>query len=466
MHRWLHRSTLPALLLIVLTAATMLRYDRPLIRGDGIAYLAWVDTFVRDRDLDLTNQFERFQGVNTYQITWHTERQRFVNIFPFGAALVHAPFYALADALVGQGVDGADPAYFRQMQGVEQPYSLALMLGANVLALGTALLALRLARRLTGAWSAAALAWALFVGTPLLYYSTIAPLNSHNPAAFLLALVLYVLVTRTSTLAADTSSDPLPVRTWLVWIVLGGAAGLLVLTRWQLIAVAGLGWIALIARRQYAGLAIATVTAMLVLIPLPLVWNHLFGDPFVVPYDETTNQQFLGLPVNAHRVVGQMIGYAPLIGLSLLGLPALWRRDRLWAILFAGMIATQVLINGSARDWYAGDTFGPRRMSELYSIYVVLLAALIGRLPAPGWLRSRRALCLIGTRLAVLVLLIYSILLFRAFLLFTWTNSQGQFADQPEVMLRYWRDHPAREETLRAVLDAHVGPRAWNQPGP
>lgn len=181
------------------------------------------------------------------------------------------------------------------------------------------------------------------------------------------------------------------------------------------------------------------------------MWNHLFGDPLIVPYDETTGEQFMGLPVNAHRV---------------LGLPALWRRDRLWAGLLEGMIAAQVLINGAARDWYAGDTFGPRRMSELYAVYVLLLAALAGRMPAPSAWHSRHAWRPLGARLAVMALLIYSLVLFRAFLLFTWTNPQGQFADEPGVMLRYWRDHPAREETYRAVLDAHVGPAAWNQPGP
>lgn len=467
-HR-LHRSTWPVLVLIAVGAITLLRYDRPLIRGDGVAYLAWLDTFVRDRDLDLTNQFERFRHVNTYQITWHIERQRFVDIFPFGAAIVHAPSYALADALAGQGWTGANPGYFRQMQGVEQVYSLALMIGANALALGAMLLALRLARPLAGAWSAAFLAWAVLAGSPLLYYSTVTPLNSHNPAAFLLALMLYLLMTRTGTLTGDPPAGAGPAgraRALATWAALGGAAGLMVLVRWQLIAVAGLGWIALAVRRQWTGLVVATAAAALTLVPLPLVWNHLFGDLFIVPYDETTGEQFMGLPVNAHRVLGQMIGYAPLTVLSLLGLPALWRRDRLWAGLLGGMIAVQVLINGAARDWYAGDTFGPRRMSELYAVYVLLLAALAGRLPAPSAWRSRHAWRPLGARLAVMALLVYSLVLFRAFLLFTWTNPQGQFADEPGVMLRYWRDHPAREETYRAVLDAHVGPAAWNRPGP
>jgi hypothetical protein len=99
----------------------MIAFDRPLIRGDGVAYLAWIDTLILDQDVNFDNQYERLQSVNTYQLEWSVERERWVNIFPFGIAFVQAPFYLMGDAFQHAGVLDNNPDYFRQHQGVEAP---------------------------------------------------------------------------------------------------------------------------------------------------------------------------------------------------------------------------------------------------------------------------------------------------------------------------------------------------------
>jgi hypothetical protein len=152
----------PVLIVLVLVSTlTMILFDRPLIRGDGTAYLAWVDTFVRDRDLDLANQYTRFQPVNTYQITWDAGLQRYVNIFPFGVAFLQGPFYVGGAALVRTGIADQNPGYFLQMQGVNQGYSIALMIGANLMMLAAIVLSWWMARRFTG-WTL--LARGIFMG--------------------------------------------------------------------------------------------------------------------------------------------------------------------------------------------------------------------------------------------------------------------------------------------------------------
>ena len=165
MRRYLRHPFLPLVVLLVVSAIILIRLDRPLIRGDGTAYLAWVDTFVRDRDIDLANQFERLRPVNTYQVTWDDERQRYVDIFPFGVGFVQAPFYAVGGVLAEVGWPDANPDYFLQMQGVRQAYSLALMGGANLMALAAIGLAWWMARRLTVSWIAALVAVGVFAGT-------------------------------------------------------------------------------------------------------------------------------------------------------------------------------------------------------------------------------------------------------------------------------------------------------------
>jgi hypothetical protein len=92
MKRYLNGSLGVFVVLVIVSILTMILFDRPLIRGDNTAYLAWIDTFVRDRDIDLTNQYERFQPVNTYQIAWDAELGRYVDIFPFGVVFLQGPF--------------------------------------------------------------------------------------------------------------------------------------------------------------------------------------------------------------------------------------------------------------------------------------------------------------------------------------------------------------------------------------
>ncbi len=466
MKRNLHHPLLPLAVLLIVSAITMIRLDRPLIRGDGTAYLAWVDTLVRDRDVDLANQFERFRPVNTYQIAWDDERQRYVNIFPFGVAFLQAPFYAVGDVLAGAGWPDANPDYFLQMQGVRQAYGLALMAGANLMALAAIGLGWWMARRLAGDWSAALVAWGIFVGTPLLYYSTVSPLNSHNPGAFLMTCIVALLVVLTGAFRQADEPPPTGAGAVGLWIALGAAAGLMVLVRWQLLLVAACAWGLLAWERRWRGLAIATLAAAIVLLPLPLIWNEMFGKPFVVPYDETTGDSFLRLPVNAHRVLFRTVHYSPVLALSLLGIPFLWRRDRRWALLAVAAIGAQVLVNGSTRDWYGGDSFGARRMAELYPFYVILAAALLGRLPRGRALRERRAIWPVIGRVALAGLIVYSIVFLFVFFVFSWTNPRGVFADSPQSMWSYYLDHPYRRAVIDSLLQTHLGPPAWSEPGP
>ncbi len=84
----LKSKKLALLFLIAITMATMLRFDRPLVRGDGVAYLAWVDSLALDHDFDLENQAERLSSVNTYAVILNWHNGKYVNAFPFGVAFL------------------------------------------------------------------------------------------------------------------------------------------------------------------------------------------------------------------------------------------------------------------------------------------------------------------------------------------------------------------------------------------
>lgn len=453
----------PLPILLVITLITLILLDRPLVRGDGIAYLAWIDTLVLDQDVNFNNQHDRFLPVNTYQIEWSFERERWVNIFPFGIAFVQAPFYLMGHLSDQLGILDINPNYFRQNQGVELPYSLWLMIGANVMALGMVVLAWRIGRNYVDDWTAALVVYAVFIGTPILYYSTVSPVNSHNPGAFGVAVVFYLLMRCTN--AFDATQKP---AGWLHWVLLGVFAGLTVLARWQLLLVVAPCWLLILYERRWCGLAIATVAAGITLLPLPIIWNELFGMPFLVPFDAVNDEAFIQSTGNAGLLVlRELVRHSPVVILSLIGIASLWRINRRWAILCAAVIGLQLAVNGSALDWNAGQSYGMRRMSELYVVYALLACALCGEMIR--WARGRNWQWMTpALRGGVLLLVGYTALYFIAYMVFTWTNPDRLFIANPEVMIGFFfqQSAPFRYQVLWEVYRTHLGPLAWGMPGP
>ncbi|MGB1249636.1 MAG: hypothetical protein ACPG8W_03320 [Candidatus Promineifilaceae bacterium] len=438
----------------------MLLLDRPLIRGDGVAYLAWVDSFLLDADIQFDNQLDRLRPVNSYQLQWNDSTQRLVNIFPFGVALLQLPFYAIGHLFAVNGWWNANPDYFHLNQGIWQPYSLWLMIGANVMGLATVGLSWQLARRLTSAVNATLATLAVFFGTPLLYYLTVSPLNSHNAGAFAFTLFLWLLIAKNPT----TNNRQ---QTAVYALLLGVTAGLMVLSRWQLLLVAAPAWPIFLWPADWRPKTLrkplwATVAAAITCLPLPISWNIMFGEPFVIPYDVVNGSSgaFLTLPRNAIGVLLQTVAHSPVIVVALLGLVALWQTRRRLALYAIVVIALQLYVNGGVLDWWAGETYGMRRMSELFPLYVLLIAALL------QWATNRSALALYILRFALYALIAYAIFYLLIFVNYTWTNSDGVFINHVPIMWEHFWNRPNRWSITWEVWRTHLGPWAWGMPGP
>jgi hypothetical protein len=470
----LRRLLRPLPILIIVAVATLIVFDRPLIRGDGVAYLAWVDSIALDRDIDLANQVERLQPVLTYQILWNENTGRWAIVFPFGVAFLQAPFYLIGHGFAVNGWLNLNPDYFYQMQGVGLPYSLWLMIGANLMALGAMLFAYFAGRHLCGDVWAAVVAYVVFLGTPLFYYSTISPLNSHNPGAFAASGFVYLLVRLTNAFSGEDASLNrrtcfcMSLHSVFLWALLGIFAGLTILSRWQLALVIAPGFALLAWERRWRGLVIAGTAAMITLLPLPLIFQWMFGSPFTIPYNAVEGEAFLRQSNHAWDVLIQTIIHSPVIALSLIGLFFLWHINRRWAVMTAAMIGLQITINGAALDWWAGESYGMRRMSELYPIYALLICAALSASAtrdnpqAPVyWAQLSRF-----SQIVLVIIIPYTFLYILAFLDYTWTNQQGWFLSAPEVMIGHFFNQPNRFQILREVIHSHVGPWAWAMPGP
>lgn len=463
--RGIFASLLPAILLIAATLFVLIRLDRPLVRGDGVPYLAWTDSLVLDRDVELANQEEKFRHVSNYAVIYLPATNRYSNAFAFGVGILQAPFYLLGDQCMQQDRLRANPAYFIAMQGVERPYSLGLMLGANVYALLTVLIGWRLARRLADSWTAALLAFAFLIGTPLLYYSTTFPLNSHNPGAFMMSVFVALLVAIDRPFQDEPTESPRHIG-W--WVGLGVCGGLMVLVRWQLGLVAGLAGLLLIRRRAhwwpYA--PAAALAGLLSLLPLLLVWNDHFGAPLVVPYEELHHVSFRRSPLEMwDEVTARLLAHSPLVILSVFGLLYLYRLNRAWAFFAAAALLSQVMASAGVTYALGSEAYGARRLTELYPFYVLLAAALAGRLVRPGAGRSASWFRGLSVRLLVVLLMGYMLLYIRAFYVYTWTEG-NEFAASPREMLVHYYAHPDAEGFWEILEDTHLGPDAWDKPGP
>lgn len=459
----LRANGLPMLLLLLVSLAVMVRFDRPLVRGDGVAYLAWVDTFALDQDINFDNQFERLASVNTYQLTWNDETQRLVNIFPFGVAILQTPFYLLGHLFWRMGWYDLNPDYFYQMQGVGLPYSLWLMIGANMMGLGAILFSWLVARRLTGRWTAVLTTFVLFLGTPLFYYSTVSPLNSHNPGAFTTAVFIFALVECTQAFRPKQQTQDDIALGW--WLLLGGSGGMMILVRWQLLVVVAAGLALLLWQRRWRGLLIAGLLTALVALPLPLIWQQMFNQPIVIPYEAVEGGTFLKLSTNGWWVLRETPRNSPILYLSFLGIFFLWRINRPWAVFTAVAIAAQIIVNGAVLDFWGGETYGIRRMTELFPLYVVLASAALGTWSGSNW-RSWQNGWQLLSRAYVVIMLGYSALYIFAFFSFHWTNPDHIFIAGPETMIPYFLNQGNRWEIIASIFRTHLGPPAWPMPGP
>ncbi len=320
------------------------------------------------------------------------------------------------------------------------------MFAVNLYALGTVALAYFCARQYVSPLSAATSALFLFLGTPMLYYATIEPFASHVPGAFLTALTLYLI------LRWDQSPHP------LLAITAGLAGGLATLSRWQMALTVWPLTLLFLRRRAWGALALFTAGFCAVVWHLLYTWNWMFGRPLLLAHAESG---FLGwpryiIPVLFSGERGLFI-WSPLTALALAGLIPLGLRDRTLAISLGVAFLLQTLINASVADWWAGWSFGMRRMTELYPVFVVGLAALLawGR---PAWLRS-------GVWALSVIALILSVLLFLSHLNFVNTVQDRPQGDTAWVELRYQLVQSSFQTTWQ-VFREHYGPWAWSRPGP
>jgi hypothetical protein len=355
----------------------------PRIRGaDEIEYFAYLRSAVFDHDLDFENEYGWFyardpEGLAGFKATFLDRREpltgRPINFGPIGAALLWSPFYLLAHTgvLAARALGASVLA-----DGYSWPYAAAVAYASALYGFLGFLLTHDLLRREgvsepSASWAVAA----LWLGTPVLYYLTLAPGFSHAPSLFAVALGLWLW---RAAIARDGGSTR-------DWAAIGAGGGLAALVREQdglFLLLPGVWLLLEAARRRDAhrllrhSLASATAAA-LVFAPQLLTYRVLNGrfapSTLVARKMDWSSPHFLQVLFDPGH---GLYLWAPLLLPATLGLVAAWRRQReLTAFLAAGLLL-QVWINGAVASWSQAGAFGSRRFVAATPLFAWGLAAL------------------------------------------------------------------------------------------
>ncbi len=376
----------------------------PRIRGaDEIEYFAYLRSVVFDRDLEFGNEYLHFyeqdpQALAGFKATFLDQREprtgRHINFGPVGSAILWAPAYLLAHAgVVGARALGATvPA-----DGFSWPYVAALSYASALLGFLGLLLVRDALVRFGGLPDvpASLAVLALWLGSPVLYYMTLAPCFSHAPSLVAVGLTLWLWL-RARRAALETSPQ--------AWAVVGLAGGLAGLVREQdaLFLVApglDLAWQALRARRLGAGAVRAASlagAALAAFVPQLLAYkaiNGTWGPSGMVrqKMNGLLSPHFFEVLLDpAHG----LFVWSPLLLVAVLGLVVrlVQRRDTP-AVLLGLAFFLQVWINGAVESWTQAGAFGSRRFVATTFVFAWGLAPVVGGIVG-RWGRTAATLAL------------------------------------------------------------------------
>jgi hypothetical protein len=371
--------------------------------SDEIEYFVYLPSLVLDHDLEFGNEYERFYErspgtLGLFKGTFLDKREpdtgRHINFGPIGTAVLWSPLYLVTHAalLAGRAM-GATVA----PDGLSKPYVASACYASALYGFLGFLLIHSALRRYGGCRdvTAALAAVALWLGTPALYYMTIAPGFSHASSLFAVSLLVWLWLRCREQGGGSVGA----------WLVVGAAGGLAGLVREQdalFLAAPGLWLLFETARRRDWGWglrrALALGSAALVVFTPQLVVYKVLNGQFrpsrmVSGKLDFSSPHFLQVLFDPGH---GLFVWTPLLLVAALGL--LWamarRRDGIAALL-AFTFLLQVWINGSLYTWTQGGSFGSRRFVAATPIFAwglgVLLTCLVprvGRLVAAGVLAA------------------------------------------------------------------------------
>jgi hypothetical protein len=354
------RAALLALALVMLPSV----YGE--VGGDGLQAFAVVRSVVLDRDLDLADEY---LGLGKGAVIDATGRA--TSHLPVGLALFWAPAFVLAH--VGSLLARAAGAAVGT-DGFGVPYRSAAATATFIYGVAALFLLEAVLRRRHGRGVALLAVLAVWLATPMRFYTVANPSMAHGVSVF----------AATSVVATWLRARDAEGARW--WVYAGLAGGLMTLVRLQDGVLLALPVLDLLLRRpprwplllRYAAAAAGVLGLQL------LFWLRMYGTGFAGTVREVNLVGGTGLHV-ADLLFSARHGlftWTPLYLLCVLGWILWLRHQPRPAALVLGGFAASVVVNAAMQDWWGSEAFGQRRLLGLTPLFALGLGEAFAALAA------------------------------------------------------------------------------------
>jgi len=336
-----------------------------LLNPDGIGYFSYTRSLVMDRDLLLANDLKLF-GVSDKSIYFHSTHNDYIsNSFAIGTGLIWIPFFLIGHLIVIALKIALNIPL--SSEGISFFYTLACSLESCLLGLFSLLISFKIAKRLFSDKDCFLAMLGIWFASPFVYCFYQMPTHSHLVDA--LAISLFILMWIESK----------EKEKWFWWAGFGLSFGFAILVRWQNILLAVMLLIPLRINRKAAFFYSAFLLGSLIAFSPQLVaWKIIYGEFLLIPQGEGfmrwSHPEILKFLFSSWH---GLYSWTPILIFSAIGLFLLYKRDSRMAIGFLFIFLIQIYVNSCVSDWWAGTSFGARRMTGITPIFVIGLASFL-----------------------------------------------------------------------------------------
>lgn len=362
--RWLF-GFFGLLTLLQLALIPVPRADNHLIGSDGIYYFAYLRSLVIEGNIDIGSEIKLYNASLPARSEVEIQMRDAPQLnyaYAIGTPMLWLPFYLVGHGLAWLLHTAGLPVALDGYTSLEEA---AVCLGSLLYGcLGMRIMYGFLKRRFTSQQALLATLGSVS-GTFLIYYLIFEPSMSHACSLFAASWFFSLSLEQ----RAKKPSG------WL----LGLAAGLMVLVRWQNLVLGVACLPGLLQARDWKRFAQTGLTALLVFGPQMLFWHINLGSWLTIPQGEHfMDWAHPALLKVLFTLQHGLLSWTPLVALCLLGLGLYARRARAEALICGLAFGLMWYVNAAVTiDIGGGAAFGMRRFDSCGLIFALGLAALI-----------------------------------------------------------------------------------------
>lgn len=362
----------------VAAAITLLVGVSRIAPPDLAFYYAYAESLALDLDFAFANQYDRFPFA-VHEL-YEAPTGLPANDWPMGTGIAWLPFLLVGSILSSIVASLGWLTNENQRLGT---MTWSITLGATLLyGYGTLVLAALIGKRYVQSRSARL--WGLLaiaLGSSVTYHLLVNTADSHLPSAFFIGLFLW--------LWWRWQDTPTMALAFLAGLALGMAA--LIRPHNAVFALTPLLHMLLIQRSatqwDWRSIILCMAGAVLAFLPQIIVWQTIYGHPLELP----RSGDVLWLQPHLFEMLFSdfhgMISWSPLLGLALLGL---CMDRKALPLLIPLMLIMYVYACNIA--WWAGGSFGNRRMVSFAPVFIIGLSILLEKNPK-AWIKGLVVLC-------------------------------------------------------------------------